>query len=82
MAAGWPADGLRKRARPGHAGVRVTCEALAPFTADSVYVNYMADDDNARVRAPYGPCWDKLQQVKRKYDPDNVLHLNQNVTAA
>jgi hypothetical protein len=36
----------------------------------------------ARVRAAYGPCWDKQQQVKRKYEPDNVLHLNQNVTAA
>jgi FAD/FMN-containing dehydrogenase len=42
----------------------------------------MADDDNARVRAAYGPCWDKLQQVKRKYDPANVFHLNQNVTPA
>jgi FAD/FMN-containing dehydrogenase len=45
-------------------------------------VNYLADDDTARVRAAYGPCWDRLQQVKRTYDPENVFHLNQNVTPA
>jgi FAD/FMN-containing dehydrogenase len=64
------------------AWVRGTFDALAPYTADSVYVNYLADDDTARVQAAYGPCWDRLQQVKRTYDPENVFHLNQNVTPA
>jgi FAD/FMN-containing dehydrogenase len=45
-------------------------------------VNYLADDDTARVQAAYWPCWDRLQQVKRTYDPENVFHLNQNVTPA
>ena len=62
--------------------VRDTFDSLAPYTADSVYVNYLADDDTARVQAAYGPCWDRLQQVKRIYDPENVFHLNQNVTPA
>ena len=64
------------------AWVKDTFGALAPYTADSVYVNYLADDDNARVQAAYGPCWDRLQQVKRTYDPQNVFHLNQNITPA
>jgi FAD/FMN-containing dehydrogenase len=64
------------------AWVKDTFNALAPYTADSVYVNYLADDDTARVQAAYGPCWDRLRQVKRTYDPDNVFHLNQNVTSA
>jgi FAD/FMN-containing dehydrogenase len=62
------------------AWVKDTFDALAPYTAGSVYVNYLADDDNARVQAAYGPCWGRLQQVKRMYDPENVFHLNQNVT--
>jgi FAD/FMN-containing dehydrogenase len=64
------------------AWVKDTFDALAPYTADSVYVNYLADDDTARVQAAYGPCWDRLRQVKRTYDPENVFHLNQNVTPA
>ena len=64
------------------AWVKDTFGALARYTANSVYVNYLADDDNARVQAAYGPCWDRLQQVKRTYDPENVFHLNQNVTPA
>jgi FAD/FMN-containing dehydrogenase len=61
------------------AWVKETFGALAPHMADSVYVNYLADDDTSRVEAAYGPCWQRLQQVKRTYDPDNVFHLNQNI---
>jgi hypothetical protein len=42
-----------------------TFNALAPYTADSVYVNYLADDDTARVQAAYGPCWDRLRVRQR-----------------
>jgi len=64
------------------AWVKDTFGALAPYTADSVYVNYMADDDTARVQAAYGPCWDRLRQVKRTYDPDNLFRVNQNIKPA
>jgi FAD/FMN-containing dehydrogenase len=47
--------------------------------AESVYVNYLADDDSSRVQAAYGPNWERLQHVKRAYDPDNVFHLNQKI---
>jgi FAD/FMN-containing dehydrogenase len=47
--------------------------------AESVYVNYLGDDDTSRVQAAYGPCWERLQQVKHSYDPENVFHLNQNI---
>jgi FAD/FMN-containing dehydrogenase len=62
------------------AWVRETFGALAPHMSESVYVNYLADDDNSRVQAAYGPCWERLQQIKRSYDPDNIFHLNQNIT--
>ena len=45
-------------------------------------MNYLADDDTAWVQAAYGPCWDRLQKVKRAYDPQNVFRLNQNITPA
>jgi FAD/FMN-containing dehydrogenase len=61
------------------AWVRQTFEALTPFVADAVYVNYLSADEPERVRAAYGPNWERLVALKRTWDPDNVLHLNQNI---
>ncbi|MBA2280926.1 MAG: FAD-binding oxidoreductase [Acidimicrobiia bacterium] len=57
--------------------VRDTFVALAPLVSDRRYVNYMGDGDSAR--AAYGPQYDRLVDVKRRYDPDNLFRLNQNV---
>ncbi|MBV8986250.1 MAG: FAD-binding oxidoreductase [Acidimicrobiia bacterium] len=62
------------------AWVRETFGTLTPYMSDAAYVNYLGDDDGARVQAAYGPCWERLQSVKRTYDPENVFHLNQNIT--
>jgi FAD/FMN-containing dehydrogenase len=61
------------------AWVRTTFDALAPHMADAAYVNYLDNDDASRVRAAYGPNWERLVALKRRYDPDNVFHLNQNI---
>jgi FAD/FMN-containing dehydrogenase len=63
------------------AWVRSTFEAVAPYTANAVYVNYLADEPE-RVHAAYGPNWDRLVALKRMWDPDNVFHLNQNIDPA
>ena len=39
----------------------------------------MADDDQHRVQDNYGPHYDKLLSIKRKYDPGNLFHMNQNI---
>jgi FAD/FMN-containing dehydrogenase len=39
----------------------------------------MAGDDQGRIRANYGPNYDRLVEVKRTYDPGNLFHLNQNI---
>ena len=57
--------------------VRETFNALRPHTSDRRYVNYMSDDESAR--AAYGQNYDRLVEVKRRYDPDNVFRLNQNI---
>lgn len=45
------------------------------------YVNFLADVDEAQVRAAYpSSTWDRLCQVKAKYDPTNLFRLNQNIS--
>jgi FAD/FMN-containing dehydrogenase len=61
------------------AWVHSTFDALKPHTADAVYVNYLAVDEPDRIRAAYGPNWHRLVTLKRRWDPDNVFHLNQNI---
>lgn len=50
---------------------------------DGVYVNFLADEGEARVRAAYpGDTWDRLAAIKAQYDPTNLFRLNQNVPPA
>jgi FAD/FMN-containing dehydrogenase len=47
---------------------------------DGAYVNFVTDEGPARVREAYpSPTWDRLVILKRRYDPDNVFRLNQNI---
>jgi len=62
--------------------VRGFFDTLKPFFASGVYSNYLADGEDARVRAAYGSAYDRLLAVKRAYDPTNVFRLNQNIDPA
>jgi FAD/FMN-containing dehydrogenase len=57
-------------------------EALHPHSAGGAYVNMMMDEGQERVRASYGDNYDRLAQIKAKYDPDNVFRVNQNIEPA
>ena len=49
----------------------------------AAYVGFMADEGEERVRAAYpGSTWDRLAEIKARYDPDNIFKLNQNVPPA
>jgi FAD/FMN-containing dehydrogenase len=63
---------------------RQTAAALEPWAISGGYANYMqADEPLERVRAAFGPdSFARLQELKRRYDPDNVLHRNQNIPPA
>jgi hypothetical protein len=52
---------------------------VAPHSEAGGYVNFMADDDQGRIADNYKGNYDRLVEVKRKYDPGNVFHLNQNI---
>jgi FAD/FMN-containing dehydrogenase len=54
-------------------------EALHPYSAGGAYVNMMMDEGQERVRASYGDNYDRLAQIKAKYDPDNTFRVNQNI---
>ena len=54
-------------------------DAIGPYSEPGGYINFMAGDDQSRVKANYGANYDRLVSVKRAYYPDNVFHLNQNI---
>jgi FAD/FMN-containing dehydrogenase len=54
-------------------------KASAPFASAGAYVNFMTDEEGDRVAAAYGSNYDRLVQAKKRFDPDNVFHLNQNI---
>jgi hypothetical protein len=60
--------------------VRAYSDAVAPHSEVGGYVNFMDGDDRDRVRANYGVNYDRLQEVKRTYDPDDLFRVNQNIT--
>jgi FAD/FMN-containing dehydrogenase len=65
-------------------------EAWAAETADALrqgdggaYVGFLGDEGPERARAAYpGTTWDRLRAIKRRYDPDNLFRLNQNIPPA
>jgi FAD/FMN-containing dehydrogenase len=65
----------------GIAWARETAAAIEPFSVSGGYANYMqADEPLERVRAAFGPDnFTRLQALKSRYDPGNVLHRNQNI---
>ena len=64
------------------AWTRAYAAALAPHSATGGYINFMDTEDQNRVTDNYGPNWDRLVQVKSKYDPGNLFHVNQNIKPA
>ena len=61
------------------AWVRDYYDATAPLSEEGGYINFMSGDDQERIRSNYRGNYDRLVEVKRTYDPDNLFHLNQNI---
>ena len=54
-------------------------QALEPHSAAGGYINFMDADDQGRIKDNYKGNYDRLAAIKRKYDPTNLFHMNQNI---
>jgi FAD/FMN-containing dehydrogenase len=54
-------------------------KAAAPFATGGVYVNFMTQEEGDRVKAAYGKNYDRMARAKKRFDPENLFRLNQNV---
>jgi FAD/FMN-containing dehydrogenase len=59
--------------------VRDYYDATAPHSEAGGYINFMSGDDQDRIKANYRGNYKRLVEIKRKYDPDNLFHVNQNI---
>jgi len=69
-----PADNERNTA-----WVRDYHAAIAPHAQAGGYINFASPDDHDKVAENYGANYRRLAEIKRRYDPDNLFHLNQNI---
>ncbi len=56
--------------------------ALHPYSMGGAYVNFMMEEGQERVQATYRDNYARLAEIKRKYDPDNLFRVNQNISPA
>lgn len=63
----------------GIAWARGFFREAAPYATGGVYVNFLTDDEPERIKAAYGPGYERLVSAKKKYDPDNLFRMNQNI---
>ena len=76
----WPNPGDADRQV---AWTREFWSALEPLTTGGVFVNFLGDEGQDRVRAAYGPAtYERLLALKNRYDPTNLFRLNQNIKPA
>ncbi|HER20142.1 MAG TPA: FAD-binding oxidoreductase, partial [Chromatiales bacterium] len=54
-------------------------DKATPYATGGVYVNFMTEEEEDRVRQAYGKSYDRLVQLKNTYDPKNVFRMNQNI---
>jgi FAD binding domain/Berberine and berberine like len=59
--------------------VREYYDATAPHSEEGGYINFMSEDDQSRIKANYKGNYKRLVEVKKKYDADNLFHVNQNI---
>ena len=61
---------------------RAIAAAMKPYTTGQAYLNFIGDEGAERVATSFGPKWDRLRELKAKWDPDNFFHHNQNIPPA
>jgi FAD/FMN-containing dehydrogenase len=65
--------------RAGIAWCRSVFDATAPYASGGAYINFMTAEESDRLQSAYGEGYQRLVDLKRKYDPTNVFRMNQNI---
>ena len=52
---------------------------MASYATGGVYINFMTEEETDRIKSAYGASYKRLLEVKRKYDPENMFRMNQNI---
>jgi len=50
-----------------------------PFASSGAYINFLTHDETDRIAFAYGATWNRLVELKNKYDPTNLFRMNQNI---
>ncbi|WP_291993623.1 FAD-binding oxidoreductase [Candidatus Accumulibacter sp. ACC003] len=50
-----------------------------PFASTGAYINFLTQEESERIAFAYGATYQRLQQIKKKYDPSNLFRMNQNI---
>jgi hypothetical protein len=61
------------------AWARETTLRLEPVSSQGTYVNFLTEATDESVKEAYGTKYERLAELKRRYDPTNLFHLNQNI---
>src|SRR5260370_1823223 len=61
------------------AWTRACWRAMEPFASSGVYINFLGNEGEGRVKASYGVNFERLVALKNRYDPTNFFTLNQNI---
>lgn len=57
--------------------------AMKPYSTGGVYLNFIGDEGAGRIEAGFGAAkWQRLRELKKKWDPQNLFHINQNIPPA
>lgn len=76
---GW---GSPERSEEAMRWVDQSIAALRPYSNEPAYINYLSEESETAVSAAYGSHYARLRELKRKYDPENRLRLNRNISPA
>jgi FAD/FMN-containing dehydrogenase len=57
-------------------------QELHPTSAGGAYINFMMNEGQDRIKASYRGNYERLTQIKNRYDPENIFHINQNILPA
>ena len=61
---------------------RNLADALKPFSSDGHVISFLDEEPDAVIRASFGPNYDRLRLIKKKYDPGNFFRVCQNIEPA